>query len=356
MPLIYPFRTAFGNDAVIESVLVRLSSGGKIGWGEASPWATPGYCAEWAAGAFLLLRDVLAPLAVGKIIESGAALQKLLRPVKDNYFAKAAIDLAWWDLHARAQNVPLWQVLGGRGPLASVGADLGVMDTIDQLLAEIQKAFDEGFSRVKLKFRPGWAMEMLQAVRTAFPTQTFHIDCNSAYTLADLEMFKKVDALGLAMIEQPLAHDDLVDHARLQSALTTPLCLDESITTISKTRKAIDLKACRWVNIKLGRTGGLTNALAIHDLCRDHGTPCWVGGMLESAIGQAHSLALATLSNIKYPSDIFPTSRFYSTDLAARDVVMHGPSTINAFDGAGIGIEPDLNRLKSLCVQSAQLR
>jgi O-succinylbenzoate synthase len=197
---------------------------------------------------------------------------------------------------------------------------------------------------------------MVDAVRSAFPDLTCHIDCNSAYTLDDIDMFKQIDGYGLAMIEQPLAHDDLIDHATLQQAIETPVCLDESITSVDKARKAIQVGACRWVNIKPGRVGGITNAVKIHDACQDAGVPCWVGGMLESAIGASHCLALATLPNIQYPSDIFPTSRFYERDLATPPMAHSAPSQFTASEQPGIGVEPGAEMRDEFTVERAALR
>lgn len=356
MPLVYPFRTAFSDEDAIESVLVRLRSGDAYGWGETSPWRAPFYSPEWGHGAFAVVRDWLAPRLLGCDLTSGQELQRALAPIKGNYFAKASLDLAWWDLKARLEGRPLWQVLGGRGPTALVGADLGVMETLDRLLAETAAAQRAGFKRVKLKYRPGWEINMVSAVRAAFPDLVMHVDCNSAYTLDDAPMFEALDRFNLSMIEQPLAHDDLVDHAALQARLRTPVCLDESIVTVAKARQALSLKACRWVNIKLGRVGGLTVALAIHDLCQAAGIPCWVGGMLESAVGQAHNIAFATLPNIKYPSDIFPTSRFYAEDLGEPRIELSGPSEISAPPGAGIGCEPNSRRLQQFALEQAVVR
>jgi len=263
------------------------------------------------------------------------------------------LDLAWWDLYARSQGKPLWKLVGGRTSAVDVGADIGVMESLDALLVEIDKTQEAGFKRIKLKYRPGWDLNMLSAVREKFPDVIIHVDCNGAYTLSDISMFRHLDCYDLAMIEQPLAHDDLFDHAKLQQNIHTPVCLDESIVSLEKARKAIELKACRWVNIKPCRVGGLTNALAIHDLCQDAGVPCWVGGMLESAVGQAHNLALATLPNIRYPSDIFPSSRFYRHDLAEPEIVLSGPSQITATDEPGIGCEPHPERLQRHLIEMA---
>jgi O-succinylbenzoate synthase len=355
MPLIYPFRTAFGNDECIESVLVKLTSGGISGWGEAAAWRNPAYSGEWAQGMLLLIRERLAPLVIGKTVESGDELQRQLLPIKDNRFAKAAIDLAWWDLHAQSRNQPLWKTLGGAGPVVAVGADLGVMESIDALLSEIGIAVEAGYQRVKLKYRPGWEIEVISVVRKAFPKTVFHVDCNSAYALADLPMLKKLDNFDLAMIEQPLAHDDLIDHATLAKSLNTPICLDESITTPDKARQAIEIGACQWINIKHGRVGGITHALKIHDIAKQAGIGCWIGGMLESAVGQSFAIALASLSNIQYPADIFPTSRFYQRDLGKRPIELAGPSQVRAFDGPGIGVAPDEQRLAECTLEQATL-
>jgi O-succinylbenzoate synthase len=353
MPLVYPFRTAYGSDDCIESVLVRMAGGGWYGWGEASPLRAPTYSSEWAQGVFIVVRDWLAPLVVDRDVEAGVDLQRLLSSLKGNHFAKAALDLAWWDLHARLLETPLWRLIGGKDPVADVGADFGVMDSLDELLEEVAKARDSGYKRAKLKFRPGWDLNMVSRVRERFPDIVMHIDCNSGYTLADLSLFQTLDRFGLAMVEQPLAHDDLLDHSKLQRSIDTPVCLDESIVSPQKARQAIELSACRWVNIKPGRVGGLTQALAIHDICDEAGIPCWVGGMLESAVGQSANLALATLPNIRYPSDVFPSSRFYRLDLGRPEMKLSGPSKMTASDAPGIGCEPDPELLLRLLVEKA---
>ena len=354
MPLVLPFRTAFGNDQVIESVLVRMAADGLEGWGETAPWALPAYCPEYSAGVFALLRDVLAPRVAGQDVASGSHLQQLLAGIKGNPFAKAGLDLAFWDLYARGRGEPLWKTIGGRGGPFDVGADLGVMDGIPELLGEIERAAAAGFKRVKLKYRPGWELDVLSAVRRAFPRHTFHVDCNSAYRLEDLPMFERLDDFGLAMIEQPLAHDDLIDHAQLRRQVKTPICLDESISSPDQARRAITIAACDWINIKHGRVGGLTNALAVHETCRRAGVGNWIGGMLESSIGQAFSMALATLPNVRYPSDIFPSSRFYEQDLGP-EVELCGPGLMECPDGCGIGVAPDPSRLAARTVAKASV-
>lgn len=355
LPLIYPFRTAYGSDDAVEPVLVRLTSEGHSGWGEAQAFQAPTYCGEYAAGVFQVLHRVLGPAVIGRDIASGHDLHDIMRPFKDNPFAKGAIDMAWWDLHARIQGKPLWQALGGRGPEVEVGADFGVMETIDALLAKIDEAVRAGFLRVKLKYAPGWELDMVDAVRDAFPDLVVHVDCNSRYTLDVLDMFKKLDRYHLAMIEQPLAHDDLIDHAALQRQIATPICLDESITSPARARKAIEIGACRWINIKSVRMGGHTPAIEVHDRCARAGVPCWVGGMVESGIGGLHCLAMATLSNIRYPSDVFPSARFFREDIVP-EITLSGSSRITAINAPGIGVEPIPERLEKFTVEKTELR
>ena len=246
MPLTSAFRTAFANVTHIESVLVRIEgTDGVYGWGEAAPWEYPLYCSEWATGAFHVLRDVLGPKIVGSEFDSAGQLQNRLVSVRGNNFAKAALDLAWWDLAAKSVGVPLWQLIGGAKGSVDVGADIGVMESLDALLVLVGEALQLGYKRIKLKYRPGWEVEAITAVRKAFPDAVLHVDCNSAYSLHDMRMFEQLDQLGLTMIEQPLANDDLLDHAKLAARLRTPICLDESIVSLDKARKAIDVGACR---------------------------------------------------------------------------------------------------------------
>lgn len=357
MPLIYPWRTAYGEDAAVHSVLCRMTSGSANGWGESSPLAAPCYSPEWAGGIFAVAKDWLAPAIVGQTIASGDELQERLAHFKGNPFAKAALDCAWWSLQSQATGQPLHELLAAAAGChfrdeVPVGADFGVMDSLDDLLAAVGKAVDEGFPRIKLKFRPGWDLPMLRAVRHQHPAHTIHIDTNSGYALADLPLFQAVDELNLAMIEQPLAHDDLVDHAALQAQIRTPVCLDESITSLRKAEQAIEFKSCRYVNIKPGRVGGLTVAVKIHNACSRAGIPCWVGGMLESAVGAAQCVALAMLPNFTYPADIFPSSRYYREDLA--DTPLELIRTRAGFPGVKPFtrlLEPHPERLERLTLQ-----
>ncbi len=354
MPLISPWRTAYGEDADIHSVLCRMSSGSVDAWGETSSLAAPCYSPEWAGGVFAVTREWLAPALVGQEIASGADLQSRLSLFKGNEFAKAALDTAWWNLHSRMTGRPLHELLGATRNEVPVGADFGVTDRIDDLLESIGEAVAAGFPRIKLKFRPGWDIAMLAAVRERFPRQTIHIDCNSGYRLKDVPLFREIDRFELAMIEQPLQYDDVVDHAALQKEIRTPVCLDESIRNVRNVEQAIALGSCRYVNVKPGRVGGLTNAVAIHDRCRAAGIPCWVGGMLESAAGAAVCVALAMLDNFTYPADIFPSSRFYREDLADPPIeLVRLPDGTPGVRALEVQPEPNAGRLMKCTVERA---
>jgi O-succinylbenzoate synthase len=356
MKLVEPFRTACGDDFDNEAVLVRMSSDGVSGWGEAAPGRTPTYAHECGASLFLIARDFIAPELIGQDIPSGADLHDRLSHIRGNRFAKAAFDIAWWDLQAKIKGLPLWKLIGGRRREIEAGADFGVMDTHDELIAKIDGAVARGYRRVKLKCRPGWDIDMVAAVRERFPHTTFHVDCNSAYTPEETELFQEMDRFNLAMIEQPLAYDDLIDHAILQERIETPICLDESIDSASKARKAVMAGSCRWINIKPGRVGGITPALVVHDICREAGIGCWVGGMLESSVGAHVCLALATLSNILYPSDVFPSSRFYARDLGTPAMEHSAPGKFTAPDIPGCGAEPDPAMLERLTLEMVSVK
>ena len=333
-PLVYPWTTAYGSDPDGHSILVKLASGNSEGWGESAPLYAPTYSPESAVSVFHTIREYFAPAIVGREFPTARDLLKHLKHFKGNYFAKGAVEIAWWLLQANLEKKPLHKLLGGTRKKVDGGIAHGIKENLDMLMEAVQKGMDAGYKRTKLKFARGWGLEMLKPVRANFPKHTFHIDCNSSFTLDDLAMFKEVDKLGLAMIEQPLAYDDLLDHAALQKKLGTPICLDESIKSVEHMRQAIALKACRYVNIKHGRVGGLQSSLDIHNLARDNGIPAWVGGMLETSIAIGVSVELGTLSNFVYPNDIGASSLFLKEDLTEPTVEFPGkekalkPSTV----------------------------
>lgn len=353
LPLKYPWRTAYGEDYDIHSVLVKATSGGYVGWAETTPFYAPTYSPETAMGAFMCIKEFFAPQLIGVELESAEELNRRIAVFKGNPFAKAGVEIAWWMLSAKIQGKPLHELLGGTRKRVDAGADYGVQDSIDMLLGKIETSLNRGHKRVKLKVRPGWDLEMLKAVRSTFPKATFHIDCNSGYTADDTPMFLEIDKLGLAMIEQPLFHTDLIEHAELQKKLDTPICLDESVKSIRDMEWAIRLNSCRFVNIKSGRVGGLHNAKVIHDLAMDAGIPAWVGGMLESGIGAGISNELSSLSNFVYPNDLFPTSAFYEQDLTEPALVLNDDCTFNVSDVPGTPYEPVEERIKAVTREHA---
>lgn len=314
-PLRYPWRTAYGEDAAIEGIIVRVTAGDDTGWGEAAPLRAPTYSPETAATCFHIVRDFLAPTLLRRKIDSAWEVASLFDVFRGNPFAKSALESACWALFANRDRKPLHGLIGGPARPVAAGADFGVQDSIDMLLEKVARAVAAGFPRIKLKIRHGWDLEVVRAVRSAFPKMTFHVDCNGGYGPGDMELMRALDKENLAMIEQPFGTTDFTDHARLQAAINTPVCLDESVTSVHDFEQALLLKSCRMLNIKIGRTGGIATAVRLHDIARDAGIPCWVGSMLESGVGMNALIALATLPNFTYAGDLFPTQEHCDTDI-----------------------------------------
>jgi o-succinylbenzoate synthase len=358
IPLAFVWKTSYADQYHTDTILVRMEGGGQHAWGESCPPYIPAYSSEHTVGTFHTVREHMAGRLVGHDIRSAQELLDRLQFVKGNQFARAALEITWWVLEAKCRGVPLHVALGGKGDSVAAGADFGIQDSLDILMSKIQDAIDAGFPRIKLKFRPGWDRDMVAAVRSTFPDFTFHIDCNAAYTLADAELFRSLDRYRLAMIEQPLADDGmaLVDHAELQSRIETPICLDESALSLAHVQAAIRLGACRVINIKMARVGGLTASRDIQALCAQHDIPCWVGGMLESAVGGAICVELATLPNFTYPADIFPSSYFYDDDLGKPEIVLSGRGEVATSRVPGIAQEPDPDLLAQWTVDRASFR
>jgi O-succinylbenzoate synthase len=351
MPLINPWRTAYGEDAAVHSIIVRLASEGVEGWGESCPLYAPTYSPESVLSVYETCREYFLPQIVGHEFATAADLLDRLAMFKGNPFAKAAIETAWWALHSKAQGLPLWRALGAKRSTILCGHDFGVQDSIDDLLALIARALGEGYPRIKLKVKHGWDIKVLEAVRAAFPKAAFQVDCNSGYDLRkDWETLKAFDRFNLTTIEQPLSDTDLIEHAELQRRIATPICLDESIKSPRDFSLALKIGACRVVNVKPGRVGGLHNAIQIHNLACAAGVPAWVGGMLESGIGVAISAALATLPGFTHPADFSPPSRFYAKDITAPEIRLDEHCCIDLKDRVGVGSEPVPERLESVTV------
>jgi len=353
MPLLFSFNTAYGQLREIETFLIRMEGEGHYAWGEVCTLYYPIAGAEHTHGILSTLREHFAPCILGQDIESAQDILDRLAHFKDNEFAKACLEIPWWVLDAKRRGMPLHKLLGGNRVSVPVGADFGVQDSLDTLLDKVQSAINSGYRRIKLKFRRGWDLNMLDAIRSHFPHFTFHIDCNGSYTLADADLFRKVDRYHLAMIEQPLQADgmSLLDHAELQKMLDTPICLDESIHSFSDVRAALRLGSCRVVNIKVGRVGGLSVTRAIHDLCAEHDIPCWIGSMLESGVGTGINLEVAALPNFTYPGDIFPTGMFFQPEIAQPAIKLSAPGEMMTSQVPGIPYEPEPDLLKKQTVQ-----
>ncbi len=352
MPLVHFFETSFGRTTHRRIILVEVSSGGVSGWGEVTCGEHPHYNEEWTEGAWLILRDYLVPEALGSKLESTADAARIGASLRGHRMARGGMEAACWDLQARLRGEPLWKTIGG-GARREIpcGVSIGIQNTLEQLLDKIRTELVAGYQRIKIKIKPGWDVNTVEAVRREFPDILLMADANSAYTLADTDRLKALDQFRLMMIEQPLAHDDIIDHARLQEKLETPICLDECIRTRHHAAQAIELGACRIINIKLGRVGGFTEAKAIHDVCLRRGIPVWCGGMLESGVGRAHNIALASLENFTLPGDVSASKRYWTRDIIQPPVEVTPRGTIVLRDDPGFGYALDMDFLESVRVR-----
>lgn len=339
LPLVHPFETSFGREEVRPCLLVTVHADGLTGWGECVAGAGPWYSYETITTAWPILRDYLIPLALSADITDPAACAARWAHVRGHPMAKAALENAVWDLFAQAQGVSLKHLLGGERERAPVGVSVGIEPTLPALLDQVSGYLDAGYQRVKLKIKPGWDLIPVRAVRERWPDLLLQVDANSAYSLADAPHLRALDDYDLLLIEQPLHHDDVVEHAALQAQLRTPICLDESIHSFDHARWALAIHACRVINIKVGRVGGLTAARQIHDLCAAQAIPVWCGGMLETNIGRSVNLALAALPNFSLPGDISASARYYRQDIAAPNFVLNDDSTITIPDLPGLGVD-----------------
>ena len=353
LPLIHFFETSFGRTTERRIILVRiLDADGAEGWGECTAGEGPFYCEEWTETAWATLRDFLAPMVVGHEMEEAASINGLMKKVRGNCMAKAAIETACWDLESRCAGVPLWKHLGGAREEIPCGVSIGIQDSPDLLLEKIEKELNAGYQRIKIKIKPGWDIDIVRKVREHFPEIRLTCDANSAYTLADASLFKALDEFNLMMIEQPLAHDDMFDHAELQKQIKTPICLDESVRSAEDARHAIDIAACRIVNVKLGRVGGHVEAKRVETVCRERAIPVWCGGMLESGIGRAHNIAMATLAGFSLPGDVSASARYWQEDIIEPPVTVSSRGTITVSNKPGIGFEVNRPRIDRLTVRS----
>ena len=352
MPLLNFFETSFGRTYSRTMVLVEVVSGGVSGWGEVTAGENPFYNEEWTTSAWEIVKHYAAPRILGRELESAEDVNPLLQHIRGHRMARGGMEVAVWDLEARLNNRPLWQQIGGgaRKEIAC-GVSIGIQEDIPTLLKKIEKELADGYQRIKMKVKPGRDIEDLHAVRKEFPGIKLMADANSAYTLADVDHLRKFDDFFLMMIEQPLAHDDIIDHATLQRKLDTPICLDECIRSAHHAEQAIQMGACRIINIKLGRVGGFAEAKKVHDVCQRSGVPVWCGGMLEAGIGRAHNVALASLENFTLPGDVSASKRYWKRDIIVPEVETTAKGTIELRDGAGFGYDLDMDFLQSITVR-----
>jgi len=347
LPLVEPFETSFGRIDSRLIVLVAVNGGGETGWGEVVAAEEPLYSYETVGTALHVIRDYLAPAILGEPLRDLSDLAQRLAPVRGHNMAKAGLELAFMDLFARLKCQSLSTLIGGTRESIPVGVSLGIQPSLDHLLERVDRYLALGYQRIKLKIKPGWDIAIVREVRRRNPDILLSVDANAAYTLADLDHLRQLDDFNLLMIEQPLEYDDLVDHAQLQTKLSTAICLDESITGIKRAKQALDLGSCRIINIKIGRVGGYSQAVGIHDLCYAKGIPVWCGGMLESGIGRAHNIALASLPGFVLPGDISASSRYFARDLIVPEVTVGRDGTVIAPLGPGLGFNVDLEYIIS---------
>ncbi|HSF79945.1 MAG TPA: o-succinylbenzoate synthase [Anaerolineales bacterium] len=342
MPLVSAFETSFGRIQSRDCILLEARSGDLMGYGECAADRDPGYSYETTGTAWHILADFIIPAVLGQDITSPADVHRLAAHVRGHPLAKAGLELAMWDLFGKQEGRSLRDILGGQRSQVQVGVSVGLQATPQRLVEVVGDYLDSGYRRIKIKIKPGRDIQDAQAVRRAFPDIRLQVDANSAYTLETAEALKPLDDLGLLLIEQPLSEDDLWDHSRLQAQFTTALCLDESILSARHARQAIEMGACRVINIKPGRVGGLTQAVEIHKLCQELGVPVWCGGMLETGVGRAANLALASLPGFSLPGDISASDRYYREDITHQRFFLNADSTIDVptDPGLGVTIEP----------------
>jgi o-succinylbenzoate synthase len=357
MPLVRFFETSFGRTTARRILVVEVVQDGVSGWGEVTAGEHPFFNEEWTVSAWEIIKDYVAPRLLGKTLESASEVAALSAGVRGHNMARGGVETAVWELEARLRNEPLWQRIGG-GTRQQIpcGVSIGIQDTVDDLLKIIETELNAGYRRIKLKIKPGWDIDVLRAARHRFPDIQLTADANSAYTLADTEHLKRVDEFGLVYLEQPLAHDDIIDHATLQQSLQTPLCLDECIRSPRHAEQAIAMKACGVINIKLGRVGGFASAIRIHNAARQAGIPVWCGGMLEAGIGRAHNIAMASLENFLLPGDVSASKRYWKRDIIVPEVTVSDQGMITLPDGPGIGFQVDLDAMASVCAVREILR
>jgi O-succinylbenzoate synthase len=356
IPLVRPFETSFGVTRDRRILLAEIQSEGLTGWGECTAGERPFFSGESTDTAWQVLVNELAPVLAAATPAHGGECPKIFRAVRDNRMAKAALENAIWDLEAQREGIPLAALLGGVRETISCGVSLGIQKSIPDLMATIERELAAGYRRIKLKCKPGWDIDVFEQVRSRWPEIMLSCDANSAYRLRDQEHLSAFDAFDLLMIEQPLWHDDFYFHAVLQKHLNTPICLDESIHNRRDALAAIEMGSCRIINVKLGRVGGFSEAIAVHNAALERGIPVWCGGMLESGIGRAHNIALSSLEGFTLPGDVSASARYFADDIIEPEVTVSNQGEIAIPDTPGRGYEVRNDLIEKLTVRKETIR
>ena len=356
MPLVAPFETSFGRETDRQCVLITLRADGLIGHGECVATRDPGYNYETAGTAWHILKEFVAPLILGQNIPDAEDFQRRVEGIRGHHLAKASVEMALWDLLGKRAGKSLKELIGGTRERVEVGVSIGIQPSASALVRTVESYLKDGYRRVKIKIKPGREIEETSAVRRAYPDLRLQVDANSAYTLETAAALKPLDELELLLIEQPLYEDDIWDHRKLQAEFKTPICLDESILSPRHARYALEMEACKIINIKPARVAGLSQVIAIHNDCIVRNVPVWCGGMLETGVGRASNLAIASLPGFVLPGDISASDRYYQRDITNERFVLNDDSTITVPNGPGLGITIDEEALKQFTLSEMFLK
>ena len=356
LPLVRPFETSFGVTTERRILLAEVRSEGLVGWGECTAGEHPYFSGESTDTAWQVILNELGPMLAAETPENGGQCPRIFHKIRGNRMAKATLENAIWDLEAQREGIPLARLLGGVHDAIPCGVSIGIQPSIPQLMEIIERELAAGYQRIKLKCKPGWDVDVFEAVRNRWPEITLSCDANSAYRLRDSDHLVGFDAFDLLMIEQPLWYDDFFYHSMLQKRLNTPLCLDESIHNRRDALAAIEMESCKIINIKLGRVSGFSEAIAVHNAAMERGVPVWCGGMLESGVGRAHNIALSTLPNFTLPGDVSASARYWKEDIIEPEVTVNAQGEIVISDAPGRGYEVRTDLVEKLTVRKEAIR
>ncbi len=356
MPLVAPFETSFGRETDRQCILITLQSEGLTGYGECVATRDPGYNYETTGTAWHILKDFIAPLILNQNVNDAQDFQKRVDGIRGHHLAKAGVEMALWDLVGKRDGKSLKELFGGTRDNVDVGVSIGIQESASALVRTVEAYLEEGYRRVKIKIKPGREVEETSAVRRAYPDLRLQVDANSAYTLENAGALKPLDDLDLLLIEQPLYEDDIWDHRKLQAEFKTPICLDESVVSPRHARYALEMEACKIINIKPARVAGLSQGIMIHDYCRARNVPVWCGGMLETGVGRASNLAIASLPGFVLPGDISASDRYYQRDITNERFTLNEDSTIDVPNRPGLGVTIDREALKQFALSEMFLK